>query len=172
MLLKRLVIAVFLFFCTENALAKDDSEKSPWTFEAGLSAGRPTPIMLNAGVGYKNIFFKLMSGAMYFGTDDYWVGYHGGFAWRFFRELPFTLDLGFGVGYAFAKAPNKIHKALNRANKRLIVRPYNYKEALDISPEIRASLYGVFTNIAIPVHCFMKHDEPNIIWQIGYAYKF
>ena len=55
MLLKRLVIAVFLFFCTENALAKDDSVKSPWTFEAGLSAGRPTPIMLNASVGYKNI---------------------------------------------------------------------------------------------------------------------
>lgn len=89
-----------------------------------------------------------------------------------FPRVAVHLDLGLGVGYAFAKAPNKIHKALNRANKRLIVRPYNYKESLDITPEIRASIYGVFTNIAIPVHCFMKHDEPNIIWQIGYAYRF
>lgn len=172
MLLKRLVTIFFLIFCTGNALAKDSPEKSPWTFEAGISAGRPTPIMLNAGVGYKNIFFRAMGGGMYFGTDDFWVGFRGGFAWEFFRELPFTLDLGIGSGYAFAKAPNGYLKALNRANGERMVRSYNYKEALDISPEIRASIYGVFTNISFPVHCFMKHDEPTIIWQAGYAYRF
>lgn len=172
MLLKRLVTIFFLIFCTGNALAKAAPEKSPWTFEAGISAGRPTPIMLNAGVGYKNVVFKAMGGAMYFGTDDFWVGVRGGFAWRFFRELPFTLDLGIGSGYAFAKAPNGYLKALNRASGERMVRSYNYKESLDISPEVRASIYGVFTNISIPVHCFMKHDEPTVLWQVGYAYKF
>jgi hypothetical protein len=172
MLLKRLVIALFLIFCTENVLAKDVSKKSPWTFEAGISAGRPTPIMVNAGVGYNNIFFRAMGGGMYFGTDDFWVGYRGGFAWEFFRELPFTLDLGIGGGYAFAKAPNGYLKALNKANDERMVRSYNYKESLDISVEVRASIYGAFTQIGIPVQYFMKHDEPTVLWQVGYAYKF
>jgi hypothetical protein len=182
MLLKRLVIVSFLIFCTGNALAGETvnadenksaaSEKSPWTFEAGISAGRPTPLMIHAGIGYENVFFKAMGGAMYFGTDDFWVGYRGGFAWEFFRELPFTLDLGIGCGYAFAKAPNKYLKALNRANSDRLARSYNYKESFDISAEVRANIYGVFTYLAIPVHYFMKHDEPTVLWQVGYAYGF
>lgn len=104
--------------------------------------------------------------------DEYWVGFRGSFAWKFFRELPFSIDAGFGSGYAFAKAPNGYHKALNRANKVKYVRSYNYKESLDISAEVRANIYGVFSYIAIPVHCFMKHNEPTVIWQVGYAYGF
>ena len=182
MLLKRLAIVSFLIFCTGYALADETvnvnenkpavSEKSPWTFEVGISAGRPTPIMANAGIGYKNIFFRAMGGGMRFGADDFWVGYRGGLAWEFFRELPFTLDLGIGSGYSFAKAPNKYFKALNRANKDRMVRSYNYKETLDISAEVRACIYGVFTDLAIPVHYFMKHDEPTVLWQIGYTYRF
>ena len=75
-------------------------------------------------------------------------------------------------GWNFAKAPNAINKALNRNNPMFRIRTYNYKEALDISAEVRANIYGVFTYVAIPIHCFMKHDEPTIIWQIGYAYRF
>jgi hypothetical protein len=86
--------------------------------------------------------------------------------------LPFSLDLGLGGGYAFAKAPNEIHRALNNANKKRYVRSYNYKESLDISAEIRANIYGVFTQLGIPLHYFMKHDEPTVLWQVGYAYKF
>ena len=183
MLVRCLLLALTIFFCTENALAHesvaDSSSKasssgkaSPWQFEVGISAGRPTPIMINAGIGYENIFFRAMGGGIHLGSDDFWVGYRGFLAWEFFRELPWTLDLGLGGGYAFAKAPNEYHKALNRANKTRYVRPYNYLEAFDISIEARASIYGVFTDIAIPVHYFMKHDEPTVLWQIGYAYRF
>ena len=175
MLFKRLALAVFLFLSTEIAFATESApapQESPWQFEAGISAGRPAPIQINAGVGYKNIFFRVMGGGLHLGPDEFWVGYRGSFAWKFFRELPFSLDLGIGGGYAFAKAPNEIHKALNHANKKRYVLSYNYKESLDISGEIRANIYGVFTYIAIPVHYFMKHDEPNFIWQIGYAYGF
>ena len=165
MLRRIFVLAAFLL--AGNALAN-----SSWTFEAGVSAGRPTPIMLNAGVGYKNVFFRAAGSGWHFKPDDFWVGFRGSFAWEFFRELPFSLDLGVGSGYAFAKAPNAIHKALNRANEERLIRSYNYKESLDISAEVRASIYGVFTQIAIPVHYFMKHDEPTVLWQVGYAYRF
>ena len=173
MLRKRLLLIFALIFCTGLAFANENqpSQKS-WQFEAGASAGRPTPIMLNAGVGYKNVFFRVMGGGIHLDPDEYWVGFRGSFAWKFFRELPFSLDLGLGSGYAFAKAPNGYHKALNGANKTKYVRSYNYKEALDISVDIRANIYGVFTYVAVPVHCFMKHDEPNVIWQVGYAYRF
>ena len=113
-----------------------------------------------------------MGGGFRFGPDDFWTGFRGSVAWKFFRELPFSLDLGLGGGYAFAKAPNEIHKALNRANGKRYVRSYNYKESLDISAEVRANIYGVFTQIGIPVHYFMKHDEPTVLWQVGYTYKF
>ena len=170
MLLKRFFLASLVFFCTGNALANKDLPT--WQFEVGASAGRPTPIMLNAGVGYKNLFFRAMGGGLYFKTDDFWIGFRGGLDWKFFRELPFSLDLGMSSGYAFAKAPNGYHKALNRANKQRILRSYNYKESLDISVEMRANFYGVFTQVAVPVIFFMRHDEPNVIWQVGYAYSF
>ena len=170
MLLRSLIFATIAFFFAKTALAAENN--SPWQFEVGAAAGRPTPIMINAGVGYKNVFFRVAGGGIHLGPNEFWVGYRGNLAWKFFRERPFSLDLGISGGYAFAEAPNEIHKALNKANKKLMVRPYNYKESLDISADIRANIYGVFTQLAIPVHCFMKHDEPTIIWQIGYAYRF
>ena len=169
MLLRSLVFAI-IAFCAETVLAAENS--SPWQFEVGAAAGRPTPFMINAGVGYKNIFFRAAGGGIHLGPNEFWVGYRGNLAWKFFRERPFSLDLGISGGYAFAEAPNEIHRALNKANKKLMVRPYNYKESLDISADIRTNIYGVFTEIAIPIHYFMKHDEPTIIWQIGYAYGF
>ncbi|WP_173475845.1 hypothetical protein [Fibrobacter succinogenes] len=179
MLFKRLFLVATIVFCTEIAFATENSTaappataSSPWQFEAGISAGRPTPIMLNAGVGYNNFFFRAMGGGLHLDHDEYWVGFRGSFAWKFFRGLPFSLDLGIGSGYAFANAPNGYLRTLNRANKKRLVRPYNYKESLDISVEMRANIYGVFTYVAIPIHCFMKHNKPTVIWQVGYAYRF
>lgn len=184
MLLKQLFLAVIVFLGTGIALASGNApenvpqstpaitKQSPWQFEVGISAGRPTPIMLNAGIGYENIFFRVMGGGFHLDADKYWVGFRGSLAWKFFRELPFSLDLGIGSGYSFAKAPNQINKALNRANGKRFVRSYNFKESLDISAEVRANIYGVFTQIGIPVHYFMKHDEPTVLWQVGYAYRF
>lgn len=180
MLLRKLLFAAIVFFgagtvaATENESVSEPAKAqvSPWHFEAGVSAGRPTPIQLNAGVGYKQLFVRAFGSGIHINPDEYWVGFRGSFAWEFFNDLPFSLDLGIGSGYSFAKAPNAINKALNRNNPMFRIRTYNYKEALDISAEVRANIYGVFTYVAIPVHCFMKHDEPTILWQIGYAYRF
>ena len=170
MLLKRLLFIAIAFFYLGSSFAQES--KSPWQFEVGVSAGKPTPILFNAGIGYENVFFRAMGGGLHLGPDEYWVGYRGFLAWEFFSELPFNLDLGIGVGYLFAKAPNEIYKALNRMNSVRYIRSYNFQEALDISIEARANIYGFFAQIAVPVHIFMKHDEPNVIGQVGYAYRF
>ena len=181
MLFKRLVTAVFLVFFVQSSFASEGSSdsavtpqrgKNTWQFEAGLSVGRPTPIMINGGVGYKNVFFRAMGGGFRFGPDDFWTGFRGSVAWKFFRELPFSLDLGLGGGYAFAKAPNEIHKAMNKANNANLLYPYNYKEILDVSAAVRINLLGFFTQISMPVYNFMEHDAPRYNWRIGYLVEF
>lgn len=170
MLLRPLFLVIFMFFCIGNAFAKGTD--SPWQFEVGVSAGKPTPIMINAGVSKDNILFRVEGGGWHLGSNEFWVGYRGNLAWEFFHELPFSLDLGISGGYAFAKAPNEIHRALNRAGKRRYVRSYNYKETLDISIDVRPNIYGFFTQLAIPLHYFKKHNEPTVLWRVGYAYRF
>ncbi len=181
MLLKRLISPFLLLFCIGKAVADNaiensgtilNEKKSAWQFEAGISAGRPTPIMINLGASRENVVFRIMGGGWHLDPDEFWIGYRGSVAWKFFYKLPFSIDLGLGGGYAFAKAPNQVFKALNRANHKRFVRSYNYKESLDISAEIRANIYGVFTHIGIPIYYFMKHNEPNVFWQVGYAYSF
>lgn len=145
---------------------------SPWRFEAGVSAGQPTPVMIEAGIGYKALTLHLEGLGIHKGENDFWCGFRGGFDWTFFRELPFRVDLGVGGGYEFAEAPNKMHQALNKANGAMYLYPYNYKESLDVSAEIRIHLFGFFTQVAYPIYYFMKHDEPAILWRAGYLAEF
>ncbi|MCQ2054057.1 MAG: hypothetical protein MJY82_02045 [Fibrobacter sp.] len=87
--------------------------------------------------------------------------------------MPFSLDVGFGGGYEYAEAPNKMHQAMNKANNALLLYPYNFVETLDIAPEIWVHLYGFFTQVIYPVHYFKKHDAPEYIhWRAGYLVKF
>jgi hypothetical protein len=85
-----------------------------------------------------------------------------------FWNKPFSLDLGVGGGYEYARSPNGMHQALNKANKLTVVFPYNYKESLNVALEARAHLYGFYSQVAYPVHHFRKHDEPTLIWRMGY----
>lgn len=169
----------FLFFLTlllaSNLFASEVSAnkaKSSWKFEAGISAGRLTPIMLLGGVSYKSATFRIQAFGLHFDANDFWCGYRGSFLWTFFKDLPFSLDLGFGSGYEFVEAPNGYNKALNKVEGKHYVRPYNYRENLDVSAEIWARIYGVYTQIGIPVHRFQSHDEPNLNWRIGYLHQF
>ena len=91
MLLRRLILTIIVFWCIGNAVASESN--SPWQFEVGASVGRPTPIMLNVGVGYKNGFFRVAAGGWHLEPNEFWVGYRGSLAWKFFRELPFSLLL-------------------------------------------------------------------------------
>lgn len=174
---RQLLASCVAFFCgtpvfVSSAFAESRATQSPWRIETGIAAGKPTPLMLVAGVGYESAIFRFEGMGVHMGSNDYWCGLRGSLLWTFFRNLPFSVDLGVGGGYEFAEAPNEKHKALNRVNGGKYVYPYNYKESLDISPELWAHLYGFFTQVGYPVYFIRKHDEPKIVWRAGYLVNF
>ena len=109
---------------------------------------------------------------MHYGPRDFWCGIRGSFLWKFFKDQPFNLSVGVGSGYEYAQAPNDMHKALNDANNAPYLYAYNYKENLDISGEVWASMYGFYTQISIPFYKFKDHDTPFILWGAGYIFQF
>lgn len=164
------ILAIGLLCCV-TALAAENTnnrEESPWRFNAGVSVGNVTPLALGAGFGYKAALSHLEGLGSHNGPNDFWCGLRGGLDWTFFWKQPFSIDIGVSGGYAFAEAPNKLHQAVNKANEARILYPYNYIEALDVSAEVRVHLFGFFTQIDVPVHYFRKHDEPDILWRVGY----
>ncbi|MCF0215479.1 MAG: hypothetical protein HUK21_08310 [Fibrobacteraceae bacterium] len=148
------------------------SEISPWRFEAGLSVGNVIPANVILGVGYSSVIFRFQGMGAHYDANDYWCGIRGGIDWSFFRNKPFSIDYGISGGYAFAEAPNEMHKTFNKANGGKYLYPYNYKELLDVSAEIWIHLYGFFTQIALPVYRFKEHDDPKFLWRAGYMIKF
>lgn len=146
--------------------------ESPWRFQAGVSAGRLTPVIIETGIGYKAALLHIGSFGFHNDANDFWCGVRGGLDWTFLRHLPFHIDAGIGAGYEYAQAPNKMHQAVNKANKAKYLYPYNYKESLDVSAEMRIHLFGFFTQIDIPLHNFMEHDAPDMLWRIGYMIEF
>ncbi|MBR4348711.1 MAG: hypothetical protein IKP90_07225 [Fibrobacter sp.] len=146
--------------------------ESPWRFQAGVSAGRLTPVIIETGIGYKAALLHIGGFGFHNDANDFWCGVRGGLDWTFLRHLPFRIDAGIGAGYEYAQAPNKMHQAVNKANKAKYLYPYNYKESLDVSAEMRIHLFGFFTQIDIPLHNFMEHDAPDMLWRIGYMIEF
>lgn len=151
---------------------KAERSTSPWKFEVGVSAGALTPIMLEAGFGYKAMHLHIDGFGIYKGANDFWCGIRGGLVWRIPRDLPFSVEFGIGGGYEFAEAPNGIHQAVNKANEAHYLYDFNFKEKLDISAEMRIHLFGFFTQIDIPVYNIMDHEAPDMLWRIGYLVKF
>ena len=141
-------------------------------FEAGLGARNFTPLVLVAGIGYDSYTFRIQGLGAHGGPRDFWCGTRGSLLWTFFRDLPFYLDAGIGVGYEYAEAPNKMHQALNDANGGNYLYSYNYKENMDVSLELWTHLYGFYTQISFPAYQFRDHDAPNILWGAGYMIRF
>lgn len=164
--LKPYFFAIALFSLVSHGIA------SPWRFEVGAGARNVSPLVLVAGLGYDNYTFRVQGLGAHSGPRDFWCGVRGSLLWTFFKELPFYFDAGLGVGYEFAEAPNKMHQALNDANKGNFLYPYNYRENMDISLELWTHLYGVYTQISVPAYRFMDHDVPDILWGIGYMFNF
>ena len=174
---KFFVIGIALCAVLAHAAANESESKaknatSPWKFEAGVSAGALTPIMLDASIGYKAFHLHVDGFGLYKGSNDYWCGIRGGIMWRIPRDLPFSIEFGIGGGYEFAEAPNEIHQAVNKANDAKYLYPFNFKEILDVSAEMRIHLFGFFTQIDIPVYNIMDHEAPDMLWRIGYMVEF
>lgn len=143
-------------------------ESGPLRAVAGVSIGRQTPIMATLGLGYQNAILYVEGMGIHKGDNDFWCGLRGNLSWTLFWNKPFNLDLGVSGGYEYARAPNGMHQALNDANNLTIVLPYNYNESLDIGVEIRAHLYGFYSQMGYPLYHFRKHDEPTLTWRMGY----
>ena len=143
-------------------------ESGPLRAVAGVSIGRQTPIMATLGLGYQNAILYVEGMGIHKGDNDFWCGLRGNLSWTLFWDKPFNLDLGVSGGYEYARAPNGMHQALNDANNLTIVFPYNYNESLDIGVEIRAHLYGFYSQVGYPLYHFRKHDEPTLSWRMGY----
>lgn len=148
------------------------STASPWRFNAGLGSRNQSPVVLIGGVGYKDMIFRFQGMGIHNGPNDYWCAFRGSLLWTFFTDLPFNFDVGAGGGYEYAEAPNGMHQALNHANGGMFLYPYNFKENLDISLEIWAHLYGLYTQISVPAYRFKEHDAKNILWGAGYILEF
>lgn len=161
-----------VFFSATLLAASLHAEPSSWRYEAGASAGKLIPIMIEGGIGYKSAILRVSGFGAHKADNDYWCGFRGSLDWTFLRALPFNVDLGISGGYEFAEAPNKMHQAFNDANGGLFLFPYNYKEMLDVSAEIRVTVFGIFTQIDLPIHKFMDHDSPDYLWRAGYSIRF
>lgn len=177
----RFIATAGLVLCaTANAGASEQSvasagqagEATPWHFGAGVSAGRLTPVMLEGSVRYKAATLHVAGFGFHKGANDFWCGIRGNIGWTFLRDFPFNLFLGVGGGYEFAEAPNEMHRAVNRANNAMYLYPYNYKELLDITADLRINLFGVFTQISFPAYRFKDHDAPDFSWRVGYLMEF
>ena len=165
--IKRTILALALF--ASFSFGEFSLEGLPLRFVAGASIGKMTPVMAVLGVGYENAILYVEGMGVHKGDNDFWCGWRGDLAWTVFRDSPFNLDLGVSGGYEYARSPNKIHQALNKSNEAVLVFPYNYRESAELSLELRAHLYGFYSQIAYPVYHFLKHDEPKFIWRMGYT---
>ena len=85
---------------------------------------------------------------------------------------PFHFDTGLGLGYEYAEAPNKLHQEINKANEGRYTFPYNYKETADLSLELWAHLYGLYTQISVPINRYREHDVKKLLWGAGYMFEF
>jgi len=169
-----LALGISLLGCVQAQAVQNQNFNQPsnWKFTAGLGIRNQTPVIAASGVSYKSLTFMLQGGGFHNGPNDFWCGARGSLLWSFFNDLPFSFDAGIGGGYEYAQAPNGMHKALNEATKVKYVRPYNYKENLDISLELWTHLYGAYTQISIPAYRFKKHETQSILWGAGYLFTF
>ena len=164
------ILACSVIFASTFALGETKKEH----FEFGIGTHNQAPILLTLGYHINNLGLRLQGSAYYNDDNDYWCAYRFSTYWKFFRELPFNIDFGLSVGYAFANAPNKMHQALNDANGARYTYPYNYKELEDFSADLWAHLYGFYTQVSVPLYKVADHDHdsPNILWGAGYMIQF
>lgn len=160
------------FFIGLVMLLTATCDASDWRFDLGVGIRNLSPMVLVGGFGYKDITFRMQGLGAHSGPNDFWCGIRGSLLWTFFKDLPFNFDAGIGSGYDFAKAPNKMHQALNDANNANYLYGYNYRENLDVSLELWTHLYGFYTQISIPAYPFIKHDAPKVLWGAGYLFQF
>lgn len=153
---------IFLFLLTATAL-----HGAP-NFEVGISTGKHTPINLVAGIQFHSFVTRIEGMGYGNSENDFWLSTRGTFAYRFFSDLPFSIETGFSCGHLYAKAPNKRNIAFNKANQTNYLWDYNYKEYLDLSLAFSARLFGFQTSVFLPVYKPINSSSTRWLWNVSY----
>ena len=167
---KAFLIAISAFAVFSHA--SDVQSQDNFRFSLGAGIRNQTPVVAIGGIGYKNVQLYVQGMGFHYGANDFWCGVRGSLLWAFFSDFPFRFEAGVGGGYEYAEAPNEMNNALNVAHNEKYVYPYNYKEVGDISLELWTHLYGVYTQISLPVKRYKEHDVKNLLWGAGYMFEF
>jgi hypothetical protein len=167
---KAFLIAISAFAVFSHA--SDVQSQDNFRFSLGAGIRNQTPVVAIGGIGYKNVQLYVQGMGFHYGANDFWCGVRGSLLWAFFSDFPFRFEAGVGGGYEYAEAPNEMNNALNVAHNEKYVYPYNYKELLDITADLRINLFGVFTQISFPAYRFKDHDAPDFSWRVGYLMEF
>jgi hypothetical protein len=167
---KAFLIAILAFAVCSHA--SDWLSLDNFRFNLGAGIRNQTPVVAIGGIGFMNVQFNVQGMGFHNGPNDFWCGIRGSLLWRFYKDQPFHIDAGIGGGYEYAEAPNEMHRELNKANEIKTVVPYNFQEVGDISIELWTHLYGIYTQISIPVKRYKEHDVKKLLWGAGYMFEF
>jgi hypothetical protein len=168
-MIKKGFIILLVTFWT---LAVATEAPSPWLFELGVSLGSPTPLTLLTGVRYRSFYLRGEGLANYKKEDDFWCGGRGSLGYDWFAKKDWGLELGVSGGYAYARAPNGMHRALNEANDAFYLFNNDWEETADISLEGGVRLFGVHSRIEVPLFYPLGNKKPNLLWRLGYIVIF
>jgi hypothetical protein len=145
---------------------------SPWHFEFGVSTGEPVPLTLLGGIRYE-IFYLRAEGLMYYEKQDtYWCGGRSSFGVDFFTHQSWGVEIGLSGGYAYATAPNGMHRAINEANDAYYLYNNDWEEIADISAEIGVRWFGFHTRLEVPYYYITGTKKPLFLWRLGYIMIF
>lgn len=165
----RKFITLLLFFTL--AASAFELDKSKWHAGFGLVTNNETTLNLLVESRYDWATFRIEGFVFSKNDNDEWMNVRGILAYRFFSDLPYSVDAGFSVGYLYAKAPNKHHKSINAANNTKFLWEYNLREYIDYSAIMSARLYGLQAEIIIPVVYQRNTVKPTPLWTLGYVFE-
>ncbi|MDR1760645.1 MAG: hypothetical protein LBR60_09015 [Fibrobacter sp.] len=167
--MKKCFSILAILFCVSWIQAE---EKPAWTWEWGISAGKPLPLSLLGGVRYEYFYLRGEGMGYRQASNDFWCGGRASLGVALFKELPYRLELGLSAGYSYAEAPNDLHDSFNEANGNYFLYDHNREETGDISAEIGALFFGFHVRLEIPVYYFIGNKKPNLLWRAGYLWEF
>ncbi len=139
--------------------------------ELGILTTNETTLNLEIGARYNAYSLRADVFGYSRNKHDGWLTLRAILGYRFFADLPYSIEPGISVGYLYAKAPNKFHQDFNEANEGKYLLPINQREYLDGSLSFAARLYGFQSTILVPVFFALNNVKPRFLWTFGYIFE-
>lgn len=162
--------AIILIFCA-CAFAEGDFLNGKGHLGFGLLTNNETTLVLALAPRYDWAVFRVEGMGSYKAYNDEWLDIRGTLAYRFFADLPYFIETGISASYLYARAPNRFHESLNKANEHKLLWNYNEREYIDISLSVGANIYGFQANVIMPVFYLRNSVKPRPLWTFGYIFE-